>query len=56
MPANNYGEPPSEPPPRPAAASDPLDIALAGALTAASSAGQWDVVAMLAREIEARRR
>ena len=34
---------------------DPVERALADALTAATSAGQWDVVAQLARELQARR-
>jgi hypothetical protein len=41
--------------PRPAAASDPVEVALARALTEASAAGRFDVVAQLARELEARR-
>ena len=41
--------------PRFAAASDPIEVALADALTKASSTGQWDVVGQLARELEARR-
>jgi hypothetical protein len=41
--------------PRPAAASDPVEAALADALTKASAAGRFDVVAQLARELEARR-
>jgi integrase len=36
-------------------AVDPVEKALADALTAASAAGQWHVVADLARELEARR-
>jgi integrase len=36
-------------------AVDPIEKALADALTAASAAGQWQVVADLARELEARR-
>ena len=32
-----------------------IEEAIAGALTAASAAGQWDVVAQLAKELEARR-
>ena len=35
---------------------DAVEIALADALTKASSAGQWDVVALLSRELEARRK
>jgi hypothetical protein len=35
--------------------SGPVEGALAEALTAASAAGRWDVVAQLARELEARR-
>jgi hypothetical protein len=46
-------EPPSEPPSRPGA--DPVEQALATALTAAAAAGRFDVVAQLARELEARR-
>jgi hypothetical protein len=38
-----------------AGVSDPVEAALADALTRASAAGQWDVVASLARELEARR-
>jgi hypothetical protein len=34
---------------------DPVEAALAKALSDASSAGAWDVVAQLARELEARR-
>jgi hypothetical protein len=37
-------------------APDPVEAALAVALTAASAAGQWETVAQLARELEARRR
>lgn len=48
---------PSPPPlPRPAAAStDPVESALAAALTGATEAGRWDVVAQLAGELQARR-
>ena len=35
--------------------TDPVETALAGALTEASRAGRFDVVALLARELEARR-
>ncbi len=42
-------------PPRSAAASDPVEAALAKALTDASTAGRFDVVAQLAKELEARR-
>ena len=38
-----------------APASDPVEAALADALTRAASAGQWDAVATLARELQARR-
>ena len=41
--------------PRSAAASDPVESALAAALTSAATAGRFDVVAQLARELEARR-
>jgi hypothetical protein len=41
--------------PRSAAASDPVEAALAKALSEASAAGRFDVVAQLARELEARR-
>jgi hypothetical protein len=34
---------------------DPIEAALAEALRAATAAGQWTVVAQLARELEARR-
>jgi hypothetical protein len=34
---------------------DPVEAALAKALEGATSVGQWDVVAQLARELEARR-
>jgi hypothetical protein len=34
---------------------DPVEVALAEALRRASEAGQWDVVATLARELQARR-
>lgn len=34
---------------------DPVEAALADALTRASAAGQWDVVGTLARELQARR-
>ena len=34
---------------------DPVEAALAGALEAASRAGEWSVVAKLAAELEARR-
>jgi hypothetical protein len=45
-----------EPPlPRPAAASDAVEDALAKALEAATVAGRWDVVGQLARELESRR-
>jgi len=43
-------------PPRSAAASmDAIEAALADALAGATEAGRWDVVAQLARELEARR-
>jgi hypothetical protein len=35
--------------------SDPVEVALATALTEASAAGRFDVVAQLAKELEARR-
>jgi len=38
-----------------AAEVDPVEAALAGALTSAAAAGRFDVVAQLARELEARR-
>ena len=38
-----------------AVGADPIDLALAGALTAATAAGQWQVVAQLANELQARR-
>jgi hypothetical protein len=41
--------------PEPIAAVDAVDTALADALTAATTAGLWDVVAQLASELEARR-
>ncbi len=41
--------------PRSAAPSDPIEQALTKALTEASAAGRFDVVAQLARELEARR-
>jgi hypothetical protein len=41
-----------QPKPEPA---DPLEVALASAISAASEAGRFDVVAQLARELEARR-
>lgn len=41
--------------PRSAAASDPVDAALATALTEASAMGRFDIVAQLAKELEARR-
>jgi hypothetical protein len=44
-----------EPLPRPAAVSDPVELAIAEALTKATAAGEWTVVAQLARELEARR-
>ena len=34
---------------------DPVEVALAEALKRAAEAGQWDVVATLARELQARR-
>jgi hypothetical protein len=37
------------------AAKDPVEVALAKALTEASAAGRFDVVAQLAKELEARR-
>jgi hypothetical protein len=36
--------------------ADPVEAALAVALTAASAAGQWTAVEVLARELEARRK
>jgi hypothetical protein len=36
--------------------SDAVEVALAGAITAAVSAGQWEVVSQLGRELEARRK
>jgi hypothetical protein len=44
----------SDPSP-PAAASDAVEEALAKAITAAVDAGRFDVVAQLARDLEARR-
>jgi hypothetical protein len=41
--------------PPPAAASDPVEAALAKALQEASAAGRFDVVAQLAGELQARR-
>jgi hypothetical protein len=41
--------------PRSAAALDPVETALTKALTEASAAGRFDVVAQLAKELEARR-
>jgi len=35
--------------------TDPVDVALATALDRASAAGEWSAVALLARELEARR-
>ena len=35
--------------------ADPVEAALADALTGATAAGQWEVVATLARELQARR-
>jgi hypothetical protein len=35
--------------------ADPVEAALATALEGATAAGRWDVVAQLARELEARR-
>jgi len=40
----------------PGVTPDPVEVALAEALTRASAAGAWDAVAQLARELEARRR
>jgi hypothetical protein len=42
-------------PSSPNGADDPVEIALAMALTEAAKAGRFDVVAQLARELEARR-
>lgn len=39
-----------------ASAPDAVELALGEALTRASAASQWDVVATLARELEARRK
>ncbi len=36
--------------------SDPVQVALAGALTKAAAAGEWSVVGQLSRELEARRK
>lgn len=44
-----------EPQPVSAARIDPLEDALADALSRAAAAGEWTVVAALARELEARR-
>jgi hypothetical protein len=41
--------------PRNATASDPVEDALARALSEASAAGRFDVVAQVAKELEARR-
>jgi len=49
------GGPSVPPPPRLVAASDPVEEALAAALAGATAAGRWDIVAQLARELEARR-
>jgi hypothetical protein len=38
-----------------AIADDPVEVALAAALVAASQAGQWHAVAAVTRELEARR-
>ncbi len=38
-----------------AAPADPIETALGDALTKASAAGEWSLVAQLARELEARR-
>lgn len=46
---------PGEPGRNEALRVDPIEVALADAITAASEAGRWDVVAQLARELEARR-
>jgi hypothetical protein len=35
--------------------ADPVEVALAFSLTEATKAGRWDVVAQLAKELEARR-
>ena len=35
--------------------SDPVEVALAEAIKGATAAGEWSVVAQLARELEARR-
>jgi hypothetical protein len=37
------------------APGDPVEVALVHALEGAASAGRWDVVGQLARELEARR-
>ncbi len=41
---------------KPEAVVDVVEAALAEALTAATRAGQWEVVAQIARELEARRK
>lgn len=49
--ANAKGQSGGDPEP----AGDPVEAALADALTKASAAGQWDVVARIAAELQARR-
>ncbi|MGC4091389.1 MAG: hypothetical protein QM756_26625 [Polyangiaceae bacterium] len=56
---DDEGGPPSEPIGQSTPVSgnpDPVEAALATALTQASAAQQWDVVARLAGELEARRK
>jgi hypothetical protein len=54
---NEHGVPPSDAKVGQSSAPvDAVEAALASALTAASAAGQWQVVAQLASELEARRR
>jgi hypothetical protein len=53
--AESPGDDTQHPKPEPTATLDAVEIALADALTTATKAERWDVVAQLARELEARR-
>jgi hypothetical protein len=51
----SMGQDPADPAPPLGAQTDPVEAALARAITLASEAGQWDTVATLSRELSARR-
>lgn len=54
-PADSIGVPSATPPAPSLGAADAVETALAAALAKATAAGEWTIVAQLARELEARR-